>query len=73
MRSEDEVWDAFQNAGEHGDGISDETPLDWNGDNFKYGFFAGRLAALSWVLGDKNSIEINCNLDFEDFLRELQS
>jgi hypothetical protein len=43
-------------------------PLDAKGDNFKYGMFIGKLAALGWVLGDE-SCDLKIHYDFDGFSR----
>ena len=40
------------------------------GDTFKYGYLAGKITALGWVLGE-SSADMNIDYDFEDWSREL--
>jgi hypothetical protein len=46
--------------------------LDWQGDNFKYGYYIGKLVALGWVLGEP-SADMSIDHDFESWILEQRS
>jgi hypothetical protein len=64
MRNEEEIRRVVENLAPEPDAP------DPTGDNFKYGYFMGKLAALEWVLGDAPSSDMTSHFDFEDWMRE---
>jgi hypothetical protein len=80
MRDEQEILEMFNNLGEHDvptrpprRGLEETPHYSWAGDNFKYGYFQGKVAALAWVLGESNTADLNNNYDFEDFVAEQEA
>jgi hypothetical protein len=79
MRSEEEIRRVFDLLGEVGDDPTepdptnlDELPVNaWQDDTFKYGYLMGKLEALAWVLGDRNSAAINCHYDYAGYITRI--
>jgi hypothetical protein len=46
-----------------------EELMNAKGDNFKYGFWAGKLTALGWVLGDPID-NLKIQHDYESYILE---
>ena len=45
---------------------------EWMGDNFKAGFYAGKLIALEWALGDAPGSGLAIDHDYESWMREAE-
>lgn len=78
MRSKDEVRRALAGLGRDADPDDPHAPgavplLDWEGDSFRYGFLAGKLVALAWVLGELAGADLGAHHTFEDWVRELNA
>ena len=68
MRSEEEVQHVFDNFD-----VAEESELmaSW-GDNFKYGYWSGKLVALEWVLGGPLD-PVKIHHDFESYILEFRA
>jgi hypothetical protein len=44
--------------------------LEWQGDNFKYGLYCGKVLAMAWMMGETSTGEMGVQYEYEDFIRQ---
>ena len=67
MRSEDDIQHAFGTF----DALDRPELLRSQGDNFRYGMWAGKLMALEWVLGSPIDF-LSIHHDYESWVAEMK-
>jgi hypothetical protein len=65
MRPRKLIQETFENLGVH---PADGPPRQ--ADNFRFGYWCGKAAALGWVLGETSTGAMNSSYTFDDFLKE---
>lgn len=72
MRSEEEIRNVHLEFDNPYLREAEDHPANCEGDNFKFGFYIGKQAALGWMLGEIPSSMISSHFDFEDWDRETE-
>jgi hypothetical protein len=67
MRSEEEIREVFNTFDE----AEQEELMNSKGDNFKYGFWVGKLTALGWMLGDPIA-DLKIHHDYQSYVLETR-
>jgi hypothetical protein len=44
----------------------------WDGDNFKYGMYLGKMLALEWAKGEVSTGEMGVHYDHDDYMQRLK-